>query len=106
MFLVTTLSSGAAAVASQIVTDPGSVPQLLAERLPLASNTYLTYFVVQALSNAPSNILNYSDVFFYVLYDRVFDNTPRKKYIAYTTLKGTPWGKWYPKYGNFVIIGT
>ncbi|KAH9868681.1 hypothetical protein J1614_007753 [Plenodomus biglobosus] len=104
VFLVTTLSSGAAAVASQILTNPGSVPQLLAERLPSASNTYLTYFVVQALSNAPSNILNYSDVLFYIFYDRVFDNTPRKKYNSYIDLKGMAWGKLFPKYGNFVII--
>ncbi|KAI8938029.1 hypothetical protein NX059_005703 [Plenodomus lindquistii] len=104
VFLVTTLSSGAAAVASQIITNPGSVPLLLAERLPSASNTYLTYFVVQALSNAPSNILNWSDVASYVFYDRVFDNTPRKKYSSYIDLKGMAWGKLFPKYGNFVII--
>ncbi|CBX94780.1 similar to DUF221 domain-containing protein [Plenodomus lingam JN3] len=104
VFLVTTLSSGAAAVASQLLMNPGSVPQLLAERLPSASNTYLTYFVVQALSNAPSNILNYSDVLFYVFYDRVFDNTPRRKYNSFIDLKGMAWGKLFPKYGNFVII--
>jgi len=105
VFLVTTLSSGAAAVASQLVTDPSSVPQLLAQRLPSASNTYLTYFVVQALSNAPSNVLNYSDVLSFWLYDNYLDKTPRQKYNNYTSLKGAPWGKWYPKYGNFVIIG-
>lgn len=105
VFLVTTLSSGAAAVASQIAKDPAGVPALLAERLPQASNTYLTYFVVQALTNAPSNILNYSDVLSFVFYDRFFDKTPRQKYNSYITLKGMPWGKLFPKYVNFVIIG-
>ncbi|KAF1830421.1 DUF221-domain-containing protein [Decorospora gaudefroyi] len=104
VFLVTTLSSGAAAVASQIAQDPSSVPQLLAERLPRASNTYLTYFVVQALTNAPSNILNYSDVLFFVFFDRFFDKTPRQKYNSYTTMRGMAWGKLFPKYGNFAII--
>lgn len=103
--MITTLSSGAAAVVSQIVTNPVRVPQVLAERLPSASNTYLAYFVVQALSNAPSNMLNYSDVLSFIFYDRVFDNTPRKKYNSYVSLKGMPWGKLFPKYGNFVIIG-
>lgn len=105
VFLITTLSSGAAAVASQIAKDPTSIPQLLADRLPQASNTYLTYFVVQALTNAPSNILNYSDVFFYVFYDKFFDKTPRQKYNSYIALRGMAWGKLFPKYVNFVIIG-
>jgi hypothetical protein len=105
VFLVTTLSSGAAAVASQIAQDPSSIPQLLAERLPRASNTYLTYFVVQALTNAPSNILNYSDVLSFVFFDKFFDKTPRQKYNSYITLRGMAWGKLFPKYVNFVIIG-
>jgi hypothetical protein len=105
VFLVTTLSSGAAAVASQIAQDPSSVPKLLAERLPRASNTYLTYFVVQALTNAPSNILNYSDLLSFIFIDKFFDKTPRQKYNSHITLKGMAWGKLFPKYGNFVIIG-
>ncbi|RMZ72183.1 hyp1 [Pyrenophora seminiperda CCB06] len=104
VFLVTTLSSGAAAVASQIAQDPSSVPQLLAERLPRASNTYLAYFIVQALTNAPSNILNYTDVLFYVFYDKFWDKTPRQKYNTYTSMRGMSWGKLFPKYGNFAII--
>ncbi|TIA07139.1 DUF221-domain-containing protein, partial [Aureobasidium pullulans] len=48
VFLVTTFSSGAAAVAKQIVDDPSSAPMLLASNLPLASNFYTAYFVVKA----------------------------------------------------------
>ncbi|KAL6712565.1 hypothetical protein ACN47E_000442 [Coniothyrium glycines] len=107
VFLITTISSGGAAVASQlnIIKDPSSIPQLLAEGLPKASNTYLTYFVVQALSNAPSNILNYSDVLTFLFYDHFFDKTPRQKYNTYTSLRGMAWGKLFPKYVNFVVIG-
>lgn len=105
VFLVTTLASGAAAVASQIAKDPTSIPQLLADKLPSASNTYLTYFVIQGLSNAPSNVLNYSDVLSFVFFDKFFDKTPRQKYTSYTYLRGMQWGKLFPKYVNFVIIG-
>jgi hypothetical protein len=105
VFLVTTLASGAAAVASQIAQNPTSIPQLLADKLPSASNTYLTYFVIQGLSNAPSNILNYSDVLSFVFFDKFFDKTPRQKYTSYTYLRGMQWGKLFPKYVNFVIIG-
>jgi hypothetical protein len=105
VFLVTTLSSGAAAVASQIATDPVSLPQLLAAKLPDASNTYLTYFVIQGLSSAPSNVLNYSDLLTFLFLDKFFDTTPRQKYTRYTSLKGMQWGKLFPKFVNFVIIG-
>ncbi|KAF1913984.1 hypothetical protein BDU57DRAFT_480761 [Ampelomyces quisqualis] len=104
VFLVTTLASGAAAVASQIARDPASIPQLLADKLPSASNTYLTYFVIQGLSNAPSNVLNYSDVLSFLFFDKFFDKTPRQKYMSYTYLRGMQWGKLFPKYVNFVII--
>ncbi|KAL5119525.1 hypothetical protein ACEQ8H_002590 [Pleosporales sp. CAS-2024a] len=104
VFLVTTLASGAAAVVSQIANNPTSIPQLLAEKLPSASNTYLTYFIIQGLSNAPSNVLNYSDVLSFVFFDRFFDKTPRQKYVRYTYLRGMQWGKLFPKYVNFVII--
>jgi len=92
-------------VASQIAQDPTSIPQLLADKLPSASNTYLTYFVIQGLSNAPSNILNYSDVLSFVFFDKFFDKTPRQKYNSYIYLRGMQWGKLFPKYVNFVIIG-
>jgi hypothetical protein len=105
VFLVTTLSSGAAAAFSQVAQDPSSIPQLLAERLPSASNTYLAYFVVQALTNAPSNILNYSDVLSFWFFDKFFDKTPRQKYNSYIAMRGMAWGKLFPKYVNFVIIG-
>ncbi|OAL06169.1 DUF221-domain-containing protein [Phaeosphaeriaceae sp. SRC1lsM3a] len=104
VFLVTTLASGAAAVASQIAQNPTSIPQLLADKLPSASNTYLTYFVIQGLSNAPSNVLNYSDVLSFLFFDKVFDKTPRQKYARYTYMRGMQWGKLFPKYVNFVII--
>ena len=105
VFLVTTLASGAAAVVSQIANNPTSIPQLLADKLPSASNTYLTYFVIQGLSNAPSNILNYSDVLSYVFFDYFFDKTPRQKYTSYTYMRGMQWGKLFPKYSNFLVIG-
>lgn len=105
VFLVTSLSSGAAAVVSQIVKNPNKVPELLAERLPRASNSYLTYFVVQGLTSASDNLLNYSDVWSFLFFDKFFDKTPRQKYNSYVTLRGMQWGKLFPKYVNFVIIG-
>ncbi|PVI00218.1 DUF221-domain-containing protein [Periconia macrospinosa] len=104
IFLVNTIASGAAAVVSQIANNPSSVPTLLADKLPSAANSYLTYFIVQGLTSSSNNILNYSDLLSYLFYDRFFAKTPRQKYSIYTQLKGMAWGKLFPKYGNFLII--
>lgn len=60
VFLITTFSSGAAAVATKIAREPRLAPELLAENLPKASNFYLTYFILQGTASAAQNILNWS----------------------------------------------
>lgn len=105
VFLVNTLASGAAAVLSQAANNPASIPTILANNLPSAANSYLTYFIVQGLTNASNNMLNYSDLLSYLFFDRFFDKTPRQKYNRFIQLKGIQWGKVFPKYGNFLIIG-
>ena len=106
VFLITSVFSGAAATFSKVAGDPTKVPALLAQHLPQASNFYLTYFIVQGLTSASDNLLNYSDLIQYLLYDYAFDKTPRQKYKSHISLKGIAWGKVFPKYTNFVIIGT
>ena len=104
VFLVTTSASGAAAVATQIAKDPSSVPKLLAENLPKASNFYLTYFIIQGTASAANNLLRYDDLFEYLFYDRFFDKTPRQKYARYSYMKGISWGSVYPKFANLAVI--
>lgn len=105
VFLINTLASGAAAVIAKVANDPASLPVILAANLPSAANSYLSYFIVQGLTSASNNILNYSDLASYIFYDKFFDKTPRQKYKSFTQLKGIQWGKVFPKYGNFLIIG-
>lgn len=104
VFLVTTFSSGAAAVAPQIAKDPQSAPRLLAESLPKASNFYITYFILQGLGSASSTIVNYSDLFEYLFYEYIWDKSPREKFETYADMKGTPWASWFPKFTNFLVI--
>ena len=104
VFLVTTFSSGAAAVATSIARDPSQVPHLLAENLPKASNFYLSYFILQGIAGAPDKLLNYSDLFEYLFYSKYIDNTPRDKYKRFTNMKGIPWATQYPKFVNFLVI--
>ncbi|KAK3712581.1 hypothetical protein LTR37_009024 [Vermiconidia calcicola] len=104
VFLITTFSSGAAAVFAEIAQDPSQAPSLLAGSLPKASNFYLTYFILQGTASAASTVLNYSDLFEYLFYDRYWLKTPREKFNNFAQMKGTPWASWYPKFTNFLVI--
>lgn len=104
IFLVTTLSSGTAAVVTKIINDPASAPELLAEGLPKASTFYLTYFILQGTTSAAKNLLDYSELFEYWFYEYFWNKTPREKFQTYAQMRGTPWAAWYPKFTNFLII--
>lgn len=104
VFLVTALSSSATAFVPKIIGEPQQIPMLLADSLPKSSNFYLAYFILQGLGSSADNILNYSDLFTYLFFDKFIYKTPREKYSQYTSLKGISWGKVYPKFVNFAII--
>lgn len=96
VFLITTFSSGAAAVATQIVMDPVQAPTLLAQNLPLASNFYTAYFVVVMLLKSAMVVLNIVPLLFALVLGKILDKTPRKVYNRYTSLIGLGWGSTYP----------
>ncbi|KAH9831882.1 Extracellular tail, of 10TM putative phosphate transporter [Teratosphaeria destructans] len=104
VFLVTTTASGASAVTKNVTQNPASVPDLLAESLPKASNFYLTYFVLQGLGAASNNLLRASDLCEYLFYEYFWDKTPREKFTTYAQMKGTPFASWFPKFTNLLVI--
>lgn len=104
VFLVTTFTSGAAAVASQIVSNPTSAVSLLAENLPKASNFYISYFVLQGLMMAALQILNLVPFLLINILGKIMDKTPRKQYNRWTTLVGLAWGSFYPRFTNLGVI--
>lgn len=104
VFLVTTISSGTAAVVTKIAQEPGRAPALLAEGLPKASNFYLTYFILQGLSSPAQNVLDYTETLEYSFYEHFWDKTPREKFKTYADMRGTPWAAWFPKFSNFLVI--
>lgn len=105
VFLVTTLSSSATAVAKQIVDNPTSATSILANNLPKASNLYISYFIVQGLSIATSELTQITGfVIFYLMY-KLLANTPRALYQKWTTLSAISWGSTLPIYTNIAVIG-
>ncbi|RMZ76393.1 hypothetical protein DV737_g4866, partial [Chaetothyriales sp. CBS 132003] len=104
VFLLTTFTSGATALAQKIANDPTSLPQRLAKNLPTASSFYLSYFIVQGVGTAPKDVVNLWDLLTYIFSQRIFDYTPRQKYVRGTWMKGIGWGAKYPKFANFGVI--
>jgi len=103
VFLVTTLSSGAATIIKQVTEEPGNIPSLLAENLPKSSNFYLTYFTLQGLSKAADQVVKYSDTLQYLFFKRIA-RTPRQKYELEVKMKGLFYGSNYPKFTNMAVI--
>jgi hypothetical protein len=105
VFLVTTFSSGAASVASQIVDNPSLATTLLAKNLPKASNFFISYIIVQGLGIAAGNLLNIGGLVMFTVVGKFLDKSPRKMYNRYIKLAGLGWGSLYPKFGCLGVIG-
>ena len=104
VFLITTFTSGAASVASQIVSNPSTAASLLATNLPKASNFYMSYFIVTGLMQAALLLLNIVPFLMLGILAKYFDKTPRKMYKRWMTLAGLGWGSVYPKFTNLGVI--
>ena len=105
VFLVTTISSGAASSIAAIIHDPTSATSLLAQDLPKASNFYISYFVLQGLAIASAALANVFNVMVFMVFSRLFDSTPRKKYKRFVDLDGLGWGTEFPVYTLLTVIG-
>jgi hypothetical protein len=103
VFLITTFTSGATAVASQIVSDPTSAVSLLAKNLPKASNFYISYFILYGLANASRYLFNLMGLVGIFILSKLA-KTPRKKYMRYISFTEPSWGAEYPKWTNLGVI--
>ena len=105
VFLVTTISSAAAASVGVIIQNPSSVTSLLAQNLPKASNFYISYFILQGLSISAGAVLQLVGVILYRVLGKFLDTTPRKMYKRFASLSGLGWGTVFPVYTLFTVIG-
>ncbi|KAI2624272.1 DUF221-domain-containing protein [Hypoxylon sp. NC1633] len=104
VFLISTVSSSAAAVGKQIADNPGSVTTLLSENLPKASNFFISYFIVQGLgiaSGVLSQVVGF--VIFTIMY-KFLSGTPRALYTKWANLSAISWGSVLPVYTNIAVI--
>jgi len=104
VFLVATLSSAASSAVGQIIHDPTSVTTLLAQRLPLASNFYISYFILQGLGVFAGVLAGLVGLVLLWVFSKFFDGTPRKMYKRWINLSGIGWGTVFPIYTNLFVI--
>jgi hypothetical protein len=103
IFLVPTISAGLTAIVQQLVQNIGSVPNILAENLPTASNYFFSFLVVQALSISASSILQTIRLFNYYVIGGV--NTPDSVFEKLSWTNRTRIGSNIPWYTTFAVIG-
>lgn len=104
VFLVTTVSSGAAAVIQGIIDKPSSAMSLLAANLPKASNFYISYFLLQGFTIAGGALLQVTTLVLFHVLSFLLDNTPRKKWRRLNIIGSTSWGTVFPVYTNLAVI--
>lgn len=104
VFIVTTLTSAASAAVPKILKDPGSLTTLLAQNLPLASNFYISYFILQGLIFSSGELLRIAGLIVFNALSRILDKTPRKMYNRWSSLSSIGWGSVFPLIELMTVI--
>lgn len=105
VFLVISISSGITTVITQISHDPQSVPAILAQNLPKASNYFFSYLLLQALSVSAGALVQIMGLIEWFILAPLLDNTARQKWHRQTNLPNVQWGTFFPVYTNLACIG-
>lgn len=104
VFLITTLTSAASAAFIDIIKDPISAKDLLAQNLPKASNFYLSYILVQCLAVGATGILHLFDLVRHTTFGKMAPS-PRSRFNIWYKLRPPRWGGVYPIFTNMAVIG-
>ena len=105
VFLITTVTSSAAASFQKVFDKPADAPTLLATSLPKASNFYISYFVLQGLTISSGAVVQIIGVILFKILGKFLDTTPRKMFKRWSNLSGLGWGTVFPIYTNLTVIG-
>lgn len=105
IFLVVSISSSFSTIFSSI-KDVTSVPSLLAQNIPKASNYFFSYMVLQAMSVSAGALVQIFGLISWFILAPILDNTARMKWARTTNLNQTQWGTFFPVYTALASIGT
>ncbi|KAJ5757788.1 uncharacterized protein N7511_006482 [Penicillium nucicola] len=104
VFLVITLASAATSVVTSIINDPSSAPSLLANKIPLSANFYISYIILQGLSFSSGALLQIVPLILSKVLGKFLDSTPRKIYTRWANLAGLGWGTVYPAVTLLTVV--
>ncbi|KAG5289353.1 phosphate metabolism protein [Histoplasma ohiense] len=104
IFLVVSISSGFTTIFNSI-TDVTSIPQLLAQNIPRASNYFFSYMVLQAMSVSAGALVQIFALVSWFILAPILDNTARMKWARTTNLNQMQWGTFFPVYTTLASIG-
>ena len=104
IFLVVSIASGALKTLSTTANNVVSIPETLAQNLPLAADYFFSYMILQALGNSSGALLQYLTLALWYILPKLFDNTARDKWNRNTTLSVVSWGSYFPLYTTFACI--
>ncbi|KAF2432622.1 putative DUF221 domain protein [Tothia fuscella] len=104
VFLVATLGSAASASIQKIINNPGSTTSLLSTSLPLASNFYLSYFILQGLGVFAGLLVGIAGLIITPILVMILGSTPRKIFTKWNHLASIQMGTVFPIYTNLLII--
>ncbi|KAI9705268.1 MAG: hypothetical protein M1820_005266 [Bogoriella megaspora] len=105
VFLVVTLSGGIFGVVDTLSHNPIGVTNVLAQDLPSASDFFLSYLILQALSISAGQLLQGLHLFLWFIWAPISDSTARQKFTRQVKLPFNRGGTLFPVYTNFACIG-
>lgn len=81
------------------------VPEILGLSVPAASNYFLSYMLLQALSVSSGALLQIGGLIGWFILAPIFDTTARDKFKRQVNLSDVQWGTFFPVYTNLACIG-
>ncbi|EPQ52218.1 DUF221-domain-containing protein [Gloeophyllum trabeum ATCC 11539] len=103
-FLIVTISSGITAALPGLINNPASIPTLLAQNLPSASNFFLTYVLLQGLSGSAAGFLQAVPLVLYYVKLYILGSTPRSVYNIKYVGRSVAWGTLFPGTTLLVVV--
>lgn len=90
VFLIRTLTDTASTTIIEIAKSPATVFRILSQAIPISSNFYMSYFIMQGLAIATSIPAQVVQCALFHVLSRFRDSTPRMMHARYTSLEGIP----------------
>jgi hypothetical protein len=102
-FLVSSIGSAVSILGA--AGNISQVPAILATGLPLVSNLFMSYTILQGVGVFAYVMIGFTGTVVTPIVARIVGSPPRKLFLAWNRLAGVSWGTLYPKYTNLFVIG-